>query len=221
MGTYYGGRVYVVDHPYAHMVLTRIRDRGTGQIEFRKGLVKLGRLLGFEIVRTFNKVEKTVITPLGKEARGVEIPDIDNVILITVLRAAMPLTEGLLKVFPNAKQGVVSARRVEETYKGGLEFEIELNYVKIPEFHGHEVVIVADPMLATGSTMTRILEEVRKRGRPKRIVFATIISTKPAIERLLAADERAEIFTVAIDEGLNDRGFIVPGLGDAGDRAFG
>jgi hypothetical protein len=92
-------------------------DRTTGQIEFRKGLVKLGRLLGFEIAKTFEVTRRTVVTPLNVEAEGVEIPDIDRVVLITVLRAAMPLTEGLLKVFPTARQGVVSARRVEETYR--------------------------------------------------------------------------------------------------------
>jgi uracil phosphoribosyltransferase len=99
------------------MVLTKMRDRTTGQIEFRKGLVKLGRLLGFEIAKTFEVTRRTVVTPLNVEAEGVEIPDIDRVVLITVLRAAMPLTEGLLKVFPTARQGVVSARRVEETYR--------------------------------------------------------------------------------------------------------
>ena len=215
------GRVHVVAHPYAQMVLTRIRDRNTGQIEFRKGLVKLGRLLGFEIASTFKTVERVVETPLGVKARGVEIPDVDKVVLVTVLRAAMPLTEGLLKVFPTAKQGVISARRVEETYRGDLRFDIEVNYIKLPDLRGEEVAIVADPMLATGSTMLKIIEELGKRGRPKRLIFAHVIATPYGIERVLKAYGEAEIFTVAIDQELNEHGFIVPGLGDAGDRAFG
>jgi len=217
----FGGKVHVIDHPYAQMVLTKIRDKDTGQIEFRKGLVKLGRILGFEIVKTFNTVEKEVETPLGVKAKGIEIPDTDNVVLITVLRAAMPLTEGLLKVFPNAKQGVISARRIEETCKGGLEFEIEINYMKIPSFKGNEITIVADPMLATGSTMLKIIDEIKKQGEPKRMIFAHVISTEYGIKRVLNSYNKAEIFTVAIDEKLNEHGFIVPGLGDAGDRAFG
>ncbi|MEM2237636.1 MAG: uracil phosphoribosyltransferase [Candidatus Caldarchaeum sp.] len=216
-----GSRLHVVNHPYAQMVLTKIRDKSTGQIEFRKGLVKLGRLLGFEIVRTFETKRRVVVTPLDKPAEGIDIPDIDNVVLITVLRAAMPLTEGLLKVFPNARQGIVSARRVEETYRGGLDFDVEVSYVKIPVISENEVVIVADPMLATGSTILKVLAEIEKKGRPKRIILATIISTQQAIARILEHDSRVEVFTVAVDKELNERGFIVPGLGDAGERSFG
>ncbi|GBC69878.1 Uracil phosphoribosyltransferase [archaeon HR01] len=214
-------RVHVIDHPYAQMVLTKIRDKSTGQIEFRKGLVKLGRLLGFEIARTLPVSRCYVVTPLNVEAEGVSIPDIDHVVLVTVLRAAMPLTEGLLKVFPTARQGVVSARRIEETYRGGLEFDIEFTYVRIPPINENEIVIVADPMLATGSTLLRVAQEIQSIGTPKRLIFATVISTRQAIERLLGKYPSAEIFTVAIDRELDSRGYIVPGLGDAGDRAFG
>ncbi|MEM1944934.1 MAG: uracil phosphoribosyltransferase [Nitrososphaerota archaeon] len=215
------GRTYLVEHPYAQMVLTRMRDRSTGQIEFRKGLVKLGRLLGFEIARTFPVTKCVVTTPLGVQAEGVEIPDIDNVVLVTVLRAAMPLTEGLLKVFPTARQGVVSARRMEETYRGGLEFDVEFTYVRIPSIRGTEILIVADPMLATGSTMLKVVSEIYKSGRPKRLLFATVISTEQAIKRVISHYPEVEIFTVSIDRKLDERGYIVPGLGDAGDRAFG
>lgn len=214
-------RVHLVDHPYAQMVLTKIRDRTTGQIEFRKGLVKLGRLLGFEIARTFDVTRRVVVTPLNVEAEGVEIPDIDRVVLVTVLRAAMPLTEGLLKVFPNARQGVVSARRVEETYMGGLEFDVEFTYIRIPQIKPEEIVVIADPMLATGSTLLKVGEEVVKNGTPKRLIFATVISTMQAINRLLSKFTNAEVFTVAVDQKLDSRGYIVPGLGDAGDRSFG
>jgi uracil phosphoribosyltransferase len=178
-------------------------------------------LLGFEIAKTFEVTRRTVVTPLNVEAEGVEIPDIDRVVLITVLRAAMPLTEGLLKVFPTARQGVVSARRVEETYRGGLEFDVEFTYIRIPHIKPEEIVIVADPMLATGSTLLKVGQEVVKNGTPKRLIFATVISTEQAINRLLTTFEKAEVFTVAIDKELDSRGYIVPGLGDAGDRSFG
>lgn len=93
--------------------------------------------------------------------------------------------------------------------------------MKIPAISEKEIVIVADPMLATGSTVLRVLGEIAKRGRPKRIILATIISTEQAIERILKHDDKVEVFTVAVDKELNEHGFIVPGLGDAGERSFG
>jgi len=216
-------RIRVVNHPYAQAVLTKLRDRRTGQIDFRKGLVRLGRVLGLELVKEFEIKEITVETPLGP-AKGVAIPGMDNVVIITILRAAMPLTEGLIKVFPAARQGVVSARRVEEKGMGpGYEFEIEITYVKIPEIKHEDTVIIADPMLATGSTMVSIMDEVLKRGRAKRYFIASVISTPVGIAKVLKKfrDVDLKIYTVAIDEVINEMGYIVPGLGDAGDRAFG
>ena len=216
-------RIRVVNHPYAQAVLTKLRDRRTGQIDFRKGLVRLGRVLGLELVKEFEVKEVTVETPLGP-AKGVAIPGMDNVVIITILRAAMPLTEGLIKVFPAARQGVISARRVEEKGMGpGYEFEIEITYVKIPEIKHEDTVIIADPMLATGSTMVSIMDEVLKRGRAKRYFIASVISTPVGIAKVLKKFRNVDlkIYTVAIDEVINEMGYIVPGLGDAGDRAFG
>jgi len=93
------GRVVVVDHPLAQDILTTLRDRNTRQIEFRKGLVRLGRLIGYEIIRSFETYEVEVETPLGVKARGVRVKDMDKVIIIQILRAAMPMVEGLLKAF--------------------------------------------------------------------------------------------------------------------------
>lgn len=216
-------RVKVVDHPYAQAVLTKLRDKRTGQIDFRKGLVRLGRVLGLELVKEFEVKEVTVETPLGP-ARGVAIPGMEHVVIVTVLRAAMPLTEGLIKIFPAARQGVVSARRVEEKgMKPGYEFEIEVSYVKIPAIKPEDTVIIADPMLATGSTMVSIMNEVLKRGRAKRYFIVSVISTPVGIAKVLEKfrDVNLKIYTVAIDEVINEMGYIVPGLGDAGDRAFG
>lgn len=220
--------VYIVDHPFAKAILTTLRDKRTGQIEFRKSLVRLGRILGIEIVRFLDVEKIEVETPLNVIAEGIRIPDMDKVIIISVLRAAMPMTEGLIKIFPNARQGVVSARRVEE--KGmnpDYSFEIEITYHKIPEIREDNIVIIVDPMFATGSTIVTVLEHVLRKGIPKKIFIATAISTRIAIERVkkyLSSRNilnRSKIITVAIDPMLNDKGYIVPGLGDAGDRAFG
>lgn len=207
--------VILIDHPYAQHILTKLRDASTNSLEFRKGLVRLGRIMGYEIAKTFPRREVDVRTPLGI-AKGIVLEGLDDVVIVEILRAAMPLVEGLLKAFPNARIGVIAAKRREERGRIG----VDIYYVKLPEVDGR-VVIVADPMLATGSTLSAAIAEVLKRGRPSRLLTASIIATPMGIERVLATYPSAEVFAVAIDEELDDRGFIVPGLGDAGDRAFG
>lgn len=221
--------VTVVEHPLARAILTSLRDRRTDQISFRKGLVRLGRIIGIEMTRYLDVEKIYVETPLGVVAEGIRIPDMDNVVIINILRAAMPMVEGLIKIFPSARQGVVSARRVEE--KGmapGYSFDVEIHYMKIPKIYERDILIAVDPMFATGSTMVSVLNRILGRDeKPKRIFFATVISTRIAIDRLRGylldrgLMERARLFTVAIDPEINDKGYIVPGLGDAGDRAFG
>ncbi len=207
--------VYIIDHPYAQHVLTKLRDVRTSSLEFRKGLVKLGRIIGYEIAKTFPRREVVVRTPLG-EAKGLVLEDLDKVIIVEILRAAMPLVEGLLKAFPEARIGVIAAKRREE---GGI-IDVDIYYARIPDVE-NSIVIVADPMLATGVTLSSAIKEVLKRGIPKRLLTISVISTPVGIERVLSTYPNAEIYTVAIDEVLNKDGFIVPGLGDAGDRAFG
>ncbi len=138
----------------------------------------------------------------------------------------MPMTEGLVKVFPAARQGVISARRVEE--KGmtpDKRFEIEINYVKLPRIRSDDTVIVVDPMVATGSTMEAVLRVLVSHGRARRYIIAAVITTPLAVERLRRlADELSidiKMYVASVDPELNEHGFIVPGLGDAGDRAFG
>jgi uracil phosphoribosyltransferase len=216
------GKVIIVDHPLAQAILTTLRDRNTKQIEFRKGLVRLGRLIGYEIIRSMDIETVEVETPLGVKARGVRIRDLDHVVIIQVLRAAMPLVEGLVKIFANARMGVVSARRVEESHKlNSLNFDIEITYVKVPRILNEDTLIIADPMLATGSTITAVLKHVLEYGNPRRTIIVSVISTKYGIERVLKEYPFIEIYTVSIDPEINDKGYIVPGLGDAGDRAFG
>lgn len=218
-------RVNVVSHPYAQAILTMLRDRGISQIEFRKGLVRLGRVLGLEMVREFETEECEVETPLGVKTRGIRIKDLDQVIIITVLRAAWPLTEGLVKIFYNARQGVIVAKRVEEKGMKNYEFEVDVAYVKVPAVTPESIVVLSDVMVATGSTADRALREVIRHGRAKRYFLASVIITPIALARLNRTSEELgidlTIYSVAIDPEVNDRGYIVPGLGDAGDRAFG
>jgi len=217
--------VQIVNRKYAHHILTLLRNKDSSQIEFRKGLVKLGRILGMEIAEDMETEEAVVETPLGVKVKGIRIKDMDNTTIVTVLRAAWPLTEGLIKVFYNARQGVVAAKRVEEKGMQNYEFEIEVSYVKMPSVTPNDVVIISDVMVATGSTLARILDEVVKKGRAKKYYVASILSTPVAVAKLRdKADElgvNLKMYAISIDPELNQKGYIVPGLGDAGDRAFG
>ena len=215
-------KVQIIDHPLAQAILTSLRDKNTNQIEFRKGLVELGRIIGYEIVRSMNIQETYVETPLGVKAKGVKIPDLEHVVIIQVLRAAMPMAEGLVKIFERARMGVISARRVEESHtKGSLSFEIESTYVRVPKIFPEDVLIIADPMLATGSTIATVLRNISTKGNPKRKIIASVIATDYGIDRVHREDNNAEIYAVVVDPEVNEAGYIVPGLGDAGDRAFG
>jgi len=185
--------------------------------------VKLGRISGYEIIDGAMDTEFVSIqTPLT-ETTGERVKGLDDVVIINVLRAATPFVEGLLKAFPRAKQGVISAGRDEEAGMNDEgEFPITIDYVKLPEISSDDTVIVADPMLATGSTMTTVLDYVTDEA-PDDVEHLFVLSAVSAPDGLLRVSEQfpsADLLTVAIDDHLDDDGFIVPGLGDAGDRAF-
>ncbi|AHG04962.1 uracil phosphoribosyltransferase [Halobacterium sp. DL1] len=217
------GDAHVITHALAKDTLSRLRDVDTEQVGFRKGLVKLGRISGYEIIDGAMDTEFVSIqTPLT-ETTGERVKGLDDVVIINVLRAATPFVEGLLKAFPRAKQGVISAGRDEEAGMNDEgEFPITIDYVKLPEISSDDTVIVADPMLATGSTMTTVLDYVTDEA-PDDVEHLFVLSAVSAPDGLLRVSEQfpsADLLTVAIDDHLDDDGFIVPGLGDAGDRAF-
>jgi uracil phosphoribosyltransferase len=207
-------KVNVLDTPMILDELTRIRDERTGGIAFRKGLMHIGRYFGYEITKSLSYSEKEVNTPFGK-ASGIEIKDMKNILIVNVLRAAIPLVDGLLKVFPEARVGIVSAFRGPAP-----QFDISIDYIRIPKIKKDDIVLIADPMVATGSTMLRVLEELEKFGTPKRKMIACVITTNYAIERLEKEHSQVEIYTAAIDPKVDEHGYIIPGLGDAGDRSF-
>ncbi|AAL81365.1 uracil phosphoribosyltransferase [Pyrococcus furiosus DSM 3638] len=211
----WGGVYSFEDSPYIMEILTELRDKDTDSIKFRKGLVKLGRYMGYEITKTMDVEKVKVETPL-EETEGIIVKDRRNVVIITVLRAAIPFMEGLIKVFEHARVGIVSAARGKPP-----KFEIEMNYIKIPQITPEDTVIVADPMIATGSTLLRVLEEVKKYGTPKRTLVVGVLAAPEGITRIKEKFPEVEIFVAKIDRELNDKGYILPGLGDAGDRAFG
>ncbi|MDG7010944.1 MAG: uracil phosphoribosyltransferase [Nitrososphaerota archaeon] len=195
--------------------LTLARDRRTNQVAFRKAIYRLGRYMAYEFLRTLETEVVEVDSPLGA-AVGRRVKGDDKIVIILVLRAAIPFVEGMYKNFPMARTGVMSAWRGP-----GPRFPIEVNYAKIPQIHRDDVVIIADPMLATGHTLMEVAKRVARQGKPKRLAFFSVIATRQGIGYVAKSFPSAEFYTCAIDPKLNERGYIVPGLGDAGDRSFG
>jgi len=216
------GDASLVTHALARDELTKLRDVDTEQVEFRKGLVRLGRICGYEIIDGRMELEEVQITTPLTETTGERLRGLDDVVIVNVLRAATPFVEGLLKVFSRARQGVISASRNEEAGRDADgTFPISVDYVKLPEITSEDTVIIADPMLATGSTMVSVLEEVLSDGAdPEHVIVLSAVSAPPGLERIAEAFPEIELLTVAVDDELDEHGFIVPGLGDAGDRAF-
>ncbi len=208
-------RVTVVDHPMVMEQLTLVRNRRTNQVAFRKAIYRIGRYLAYEFLRTMDTQESDVETPLG-HAEGRRVKGNDKIVIILVLRAAIPFVEGMYKNFPMARTGVISAWRGKAP-----TFPIEVNYVKIPKIRKDDVVVIADPMLATGHTLREVAKRVAKQGNPKRLAFFSVIATRQGIDYVAKAFPKAEFYTCAIDPKLDSHGYIVPGLGDAGDRSFG
>ena len=216
------GDAHIITHALAKHTLSTLRSDETDQVAFRNGLIELGRLCGYELIDGMMDTEYVSITTPLAETTGETVKGLDDVVIVNVLRAATPFVEGLVKTFPHARQGVISAGRDEQAgMDDDGEFPITVDYVKLPRITEDDTVIVADPMLATGSTMVAVLEEVLDSGDPERLVVLSAVAAPPGLVRVDEAFPRADVLTVSVDERLDDDGYIVPGVGDAGDRAFG
>jgi uracil phosphoribosyltransferase len=203
-----------VDHLLIQDMIMRIRRSEISRVNFRSYMVELGRFMSYEFADTLERETINVETPLDI-SKGTFIKDKKNIVVINVLRAAIPLVEGIMKVFEESECGIIGAWREDVE-----PFKIHLNYVKIPNLD-NKIVIVADPMIATGNTMNIVLDEIKRRGTPKRLVLLNVISSKQGITSLFNSHPDIEIYTCAIDNEIDNDGYIVPGLGDAGDKSFG
>jgi len=206
--------IKIIDHLLVQEKLTLIREENIDRTNFRAGIIDIGRWLAYELANTLEKEDVTVQTPLGTAA-GVEIKCEKDLVVVSVLRAAIPLVEGIMRVFKEAQYGVVGAWRKDEQ-----PFPVEVGYFKLPSVDD-KIVVVADPMLATGNTMNAILDRIQEKGTPRRLVVLNVIASKQGIKCVEDEHPQVEIYTCAVDEKLNEDGYIVPGLGDAGDKAFG
>jgi uracil phosphoribosyltransferase len=193
--------------------LTKIRSSNIDGRNFKSGLVEMGRLMGYEFQSTMDIQEVNVKTPLGN-AKGIKLTDTDEVVVVAILRAAIPMVNGLMDIFSEAQYGVVGAWREDEP-----PYQAQVSYLKIPTVQD-KIVIVTDPMLATGNTMNATLNEIKKHGNPRRLAILNLIATEEGVEKVLENHSEVEIYTCSIENKL-EKGYIVPGLGDAGDIAFG
>jgi uracil phosphoribosyltransferase len=184
-------------------------------MRFRKNLERVGSIIGYEISRTLEYTNVEVTTPLGIA----NVPVLKSQpVVATILRAGMPLHQGMLEVFDKAENAFVSAYR--QHHKDG-SFEVHVDYLACPNIEGKELIL-CDPMLATGTSMVLTYQAMLKRGKPKHIHIVSVISSVYAIEYVRKhMPENVTIWTCAIDEELTAQSYIVPGLGDAGDLAYG
>ncbi|MBF2097658.1 MAG: uracil phosphoribosyltransferase [Gloeomargaritaceae cyanobacterium C42_A2020_066] len=211
-------RVYVPPHPLIQHWLGLLRDSSTPVPLFRSALGELGRWLTYEAIRRdWLPTQETVVqTPLAPASATFLDPEVP-LALVPVLRAGLTLLEGAQALLPLARVYHVGIARNEHT----LEPALYLNTLP-PQFDPQTRVLVLDPMLATGGTLMATLELLTVRGvDPALLRVVAVIAAPPALQRLSTVYPQLTVYTATIDEALNDRGFIVPGLGDAGDRSFG
>lgn len=196
--------------------LSEIRDAGVqkDRQRFRKNMERCGGILAYEISRVLEYQSRKITTPLGVA----DIPVLkEQPVVAAILRAGVILHEGILNFFDHADSAFISAYR--KHHQDG-SFEIALEYLSSPSLHDR-ILILADPMLATGRSMVTTLHEVFKTGKPKHTHLACVISAQPGIEWVLRNISNVTIWSCAIDNELDANSYIVPGLGDAGDLSYG
>lgn len=189
-------------------------EQQADRMRFRRNLERIGELAAFEISKTLEYEEKEVQTPLGTAiCKSLK----QQPVLATILRAGLPLHNGLLNVFDKADNAFISAYR---KHKLDGSFDISLEYISSPDIDGR-ILIISDPMIATGSSLVKTIQYLREEGDPREIHIVAAIACTVGIEYVQRAEPNVSIWCGEIDEELTAKGYIVPGLGDAGDLAFG
>lgn len=204
--------VKVMDHPLIQHKLTILRDKNTGVKEFRELVEELAMLMGYEVTRNLSVEDAIVETPIC-ETRSKVIAG-KKLGIVPILRAGLGMVDGMLRLIPAAKVGHIGLYRDPVTLKP-VEY-----YCKLPSDVDERDLIVLDPMLATGGSAAAAISFLKQKGA-KSIKLVNLIAAPEGIKTVVAEHPDVEIYVAAVDERLNDHGYIVPGLGDAGDRLFG
>lgn len=194
-------------------ILSLLRDKNTTVEEFRKAADQLGGLLSFDVVAALEKIEQKIQTPLT-ETTGYQIKQ--KVILVPVLRAGLALLYPFMRLFPTSPVGFVGIKRDEKTALPHLYYE------NFPKMQAGDVVVILDPMIATGGSGSLVVEMIKNQGIAESdIIYAGVIAAPEGISALSKTAPSMRVFCIEIDDHLNDQKFIMPGLGDFGDRYFG
>ena len=205
-------KFHVVDHPLIKHKLSIMRDKDTGSKDFRELLSEIAMLMGYEITRELPLHEVEIETPVAKMKGGMIMGK--KLAIIPILRAGLGMVDGLLSLVPVAKVGHMGLYRDPDTHEP-VEY-----YCKLPFDIEERYIILCDPMLATGGSASGAIQMLKKRGCTQ-IKLLCLVAAPEGVERLQAEHPDVEIYAAALDEYLNDHAYIVPGLGDAGDRLFG
>lgn len=198
--------------------LTEIRSNTIQKdsMRFRRNIERIGEILGYELSKKLTYQTKEVQTPLG--VKSIEEP-VNDIILCSILRAGLPLHNGLLNYFDNAENAFISAYRKHSN--NDENFEIVVEYFASPSIDGKTLLLV-DPMLATGKSIVAVYQAIKKYGTPKEIQIVSVIGSAKGVEYITKFfPENTSLWIADIDKELNNKGYIIPGLGDAGDLAFG
>ncbi len=203
--------VTVITHPLVQHNLTRLRDQRTQPQEFRRLLGEIASLMLYEATRNFAVRPVSTRTPLAV-TRGFHLKR--EVVLVPVLRAGLGMLDSILQLIPNARVGFIGLKREETTLRA------QFYHKSLPKNLGRFEVILIDPMLATGGSAVAAMDLLAGQGA-KHVRLVNLVAAPEGIRRVRKSHPKLPIFTAAVDRGLNDRGYILPGLGDAGDRLFG
>lgn len=212
--------IYIIDKTDSviNKYLAEMRDVKIqkDRMRFRRNIERIGELMAYEVSKNLSYAPTTVTTPLGNAI--VNMP-VDRIVVGTILRAGLPMHTGVLSVFDDAENCFASAYRA---YNDKHEVEVHLGYAATPDLEG-KTLILADPMLATGYSMVQVIEQLMKYGKPAHIHILSIIGARPGVEYLRdnLKNVDATLWCATVDPILNADSYIVPGLGDAGDLAFG
>lgn len=202
--------IFELTNPLTKTLITHLRDERSDAIRFRHTVSEITKQLVYEALKDFPLVEKNISIWQG-DANFSTI-DEENIMVVTVLRAGMPMLDSVMELLPNAQAGFLAIKRDETTHKS------KLYYDRLPECKGKTILLV-DPMVATGGSMVDALELITKR-EPAKVITLNIIASPEGLEVVKSTYPDVDIYIAQIDEKLNDDKYIIPGLGDAGDRAY-
>jgi uracil phosphoribosyltransferase len=202
--------IYELSNPITKTLITHLRDKNRDAIRFRHTISELTKQLTYEALKEFPLLQRKINTWRGESY--CDAIDEQNIVVVTVLRAGLPMLESVMDLLPQASAGFLAMRRDETTHKSTLYYD------RLPNSKGKTILLV-DPMVATGGSMMDAIELIKTKS-PSRIIALNVIGSPEGLKALQSAYSDVDIYIAQIDEKLNDNKYIIPGLGDAGDRSY-